>query len=592
MSGKGLEQRLVAILAADVAGYSRLMAADERATVAALDAARAVFRHQIESIPGRVIDMAGDSVLAVFETATGAVATALAIQQQLARGCADVPDDRRMRFRIGVHLGDVIEKADGTVYGDGVNIAARLEGLAEPGGITVSESIRTAVKGKVTASFEDQGAQQVKNIAEPIRAYRVVREAAPTPAAGEIDLSLPDKPSIAVLPFDNMSGDAEQAYFSDGITEDIITELSRFRSLFVVARNSSFAFRGKNVDVTEIGRRLGVRYVVDGSVRKAGKRVRVSARLIDATTRHHLWAERYDRELADIFAVQDELTQAIAATLAERLEDADRDRAERKRPVNMTAYDLVLLGTETWRHFRPEDFAAARALFERALVLDPHYARAHANLAWTHVCEIFLETAVDHALDDALRHGITAIALDDNDGWNHGVVGQARFLARQDEESEIEFRRAVEMNPNDADIAAMFANILVYWGRFDEALEWVGKAKRLNPYSPGQYHWYHALALYSCHEYAQAVATIKEMRHLGGWYRGLLAACYAQLGRDEEARLEAELFVDDRKRELERRGETFPQDPLALASVRAARYRKQSDREHFLDGLRKAGLGA
>jgi adenylate cyclase len=282
LNGAEVTQRLVAILVADAAGYSRLMSADEHSTVAALDAARAIFRHQIESGRGRVVDMAGDSVFAVFETASGAVTAAMQIQRQLEILCSQAPEERRLRFRLGVHLGEVIQKSDGSVYGDGVNIAARLQGLAVPGGITVSESVRTAVRGKVDAKFEDQGVQQVKNISEPVHAYRIATGDGATNVvagvAGEKHLSLPDKPSVAVLPFDNMSGDPEQAYFADGIAEDLITALSRVSWLFVIARNSSFAFRGEKVDVRTIGSRLGVRYLVEGSVRRAGERVRVTSR--------------------------------------------------------------------------------------------------------------------------------------------------------------------------------------------------------------------------------------------------------------------------------------------------------------------------
>jgi adenylate cyclase len=345
VSGSDLKQRLAAILAADVAGYSRLMAADERATVASLDAARTVFRSQIESNQGRVIDMAGDSVLAVFETATGAVSAALSIQREINLSGEKNPDDRRMRFRIGIHLGDVIEKADGTIYGDGVNIAARLEGLAAPGGITISDAVHGAVRGKVAASFADQGEQQVKNISHPVRAFAVRADggSAPKPvrAAGEIDLSLPDKPSIAVLPFANMSGDPEQEYFTDGITEDIITELSRFQSLFVIARNSSFTYKGKAVDVRQISKELGVRYVVEGSIRRSGNRVRVTAQLIDSFSGNHLWAEKYDRVLEDIFAVQEEVTACIVSAIAPQVDAAEALRARRAghRPEQRAGLD-------------------------------------------------------------------------------------------------------------------------------------------------------------------------------------------------------------------------------------------------------------
>ncbi len=385
MSDTGIRQRLTAILAADAVGYSRLMAADEPATVNALDTARAIFKSQIESHQGRVIDMAGDSVLAVFETAAGAVTAALAIQQELSTVSSSVPDDRRMRFRIGVHLGDVIEKPDGTVYGDGVNIAARLEGLAEAGGVTVSDAVKTALRGKVHAIFEDQGEQTVKNIAEPVRSYalRLTAERAlpravgpplprrparrvtiavaagillviaaeaitflarwisrtDTAPAARTGLSIPDKPSIAVLPFENMSGDPEQAYFADGMTEDLITDLSKLSGLFVIARNSVFTYKGKAIKPEQVSRELGVRYVLEGSVRKAGNRVRITAQLVDATTGYHRWAERYDREVRDIFAMQEEVTRKIVAALAVQLTAAERERLARKYTDNLEAYD-------------------------------------------------------------------------------------------------------------------------------------------------------------------------------------------------------------------------------------------------------------
>ena len=392
MNQTGLKQRLAAILAADVAGYSRLMAADERATVAALDAARKVFRSHIESSQGRVIDMAGDSVLAVFEIATGAVSAALAVQQQLKTLVAGVPEDRRMRFRIGVHLGDVIEKPDGTIYGDGVNIAARLEGLAEPGGITISDSVRIAVKGKLAASFEDRGEQAVKNIPDPVRTYRVRAQGAtqgqakPAAGAGEIDLSLPDKPSIAVLPFANMSGDPEQEYFTDGITEDILTELSRFHSLFVIARNSSFSYKGKSVDVRSVAKELGVRYVLEGSIRKSANRIRVTAQLIDALTGNHLWAEKYDRVLEDIFAVQEEVTRAIVAAIAPHIETSEMDRSRGARPGNLSAYEVAMRGWAAAQKAFGEGNRSSRdeaiQLAREALAIDPRCGAALRTLAF------------------------------------------------------------------------------------------------------------------------------------------------------------------------------------------------------------------
>ena len=460
MSDSGLKQRLAAILAADVAGYSRLMAADERATVAALDAARKVFRSHIESSQGRVIDMAGDSVLAVFETATGAVSAALTIQKEVNSSADTAPEDRRMRFRIGVHLGDVIEKADGTIYGDGVNIAARLESLAEPGGLTISDSVHNAVRGKVTASFVDQGEQQVKNIPHAVRAFavRVRGDAAAktSPAAGEIDLPLPDKPSIAVLPFANMSGDPEQEYFTDGITEDIITELSRFHSLFVIARNSSFAYKGKAIDVRIVAKELGVRYMLEGSIRRSGSRIRVTAQLIDALTGNHIWAEKYDRVLEDIFDVQEEVTRAIVAAIAPHIETSEMERSRGARPGSLSAYEVAMRGwaaaqkafSEGDRTSREEAIRLAR----EALAIDARCGAALRTLAFAQWQHVYFNTATsaDEARNDGIDAATRAIAIDRGDHLAHLWKGSLLFLSGQQEAGLMDMRQAHELNPNDA----------------------------------------------------------------------------------------------------------------------------------------------
>ena len=333
MSGTELRQRLMAILAADASGYSRLMAADERATVKALDTARGVFRVRIESKQGRVIDMAGDSVLAVFDTAIGAVSTALEVQEEIGGLFADSPAEMRMRFRIDIHLGDEFEKMDGTVYGDGVNIAARLQTLAEPGGITISESVQVAVRSRVTAVFDDLGDQRVKNIAEPIHAYRIECSAGKSASSAKRPVNaIYDKPSIAVLPFANMSGDPEQEYFSDGLTEDIITALAAWRSFPVIARNSTFAYKGKSPDVRKVAQELGARYVLEGSVRRSGNRIRITAQLIDGSNGNHLWAERFDRDLDDLFAVQDEITTRIVSAIEPELSSAEIRQVAKRAP--------------------------------------------------------------------------------------------------------------------------------------------------------------------------------------------------------------------------------------------------------------------
>ena len=415
-------RKLEAILAADVAGYSRLMEADDEATVATLEAYRAVFREKIEAHRGRVVDMAGDSVLAVFEAATGAVRAAFEIQGVLAERNERLPEARRMRFRIGVNLGEVIERPDGTVYGDGVNIAARLESIGEPGGVTISGTVFDQVRSRVQLGFDFIGEQEVKNITEPVRAYRVVAEGTPVSTLGRSQrqrtiskpvviggaasaavllalwavysyrhmatsttaLPLPDKPSIAVLPFVNMSGDPEQEYFSDGMTEDVITSLSKRSGLFVIARNSVFTYKGHAVKPEQVSRELGVRYVLEGSVRKADKQVRITAQLIDATTGYHLWAEHYDGELKDIFALQDSVTQKIVTALAPKLAAGDQSLNGRPETTSIEAHDLLLRGISLLSQTRKETNAMARQMFQQAIALDPNYSRAYARLAWTY----------------------------------------------------------------------------------------------------------------------------------------------------------------------------------------------------------------
>lgn len=461
-------------------------------------------------------------------------------------------------------------------------------------GLAVEESNLTVQIAALRRTFADieGGTRWIETL--PRRGYRYVGPPAATVSEASLPVSpapaVSDKPSLAVLPLSNLSGDPAQDYFSDGITGEMIAELSRFRSLFVVARHSSFAYRGKVTEIKQVGRELGVRYVAEGSVRKVGSRVRVSIQLLDAASGYNLWTERYDRDLEDIFALQDEIVRAIVAALPGRLEDAGREIARRKRTSNITAYDLVLLGNEQWRQLTGKAMAQAREYFRSAVALDPQYATAHANIAWTIVCDVFLESPAAATLDEALREIETALDIDDGDAWFHGVFAQLLFLLKEDAKAEIHFSRALALNPNDADVAAVFANILVYWGRWREALIWIGTAKRLNPFPPNLYHWYHALALYSGRDYEGAVKALMEARSLDRWSHGLLAACYAQMGRFSEAQSEADAFVSERRRELKANGEAAPAKTLDLARARAERYRDPTDREHFLDGLRKAGL--
>ncbi len=586
MPDSALKQRLAAILAADCAGYSRLMAADERATVTALDAARKVFRTHIERCQGRVIDMAGDSVLAVFETAAGAVSAALSVQQRLAELLADVPEERRMRFRIGVHLGDVIEKPDGTVYGDGVNIAARLEGLAAPGGITVSDAVHGAVRSKLAASFTDQGEQTVKNIAHPVRAFRVhasgVPPHGPVPqAAGVPHDHASDKPSILVLPFVNMSGMPEQEFFVDGLTEDILTALSRFRELFVISRNTSFKYKGPAVDVRKVAGELGVSYVVEGSVRKAGNRVRITVKLIEAESDHHIWSERYDRELEDIFAIQDEVTSAIVATLPGRLEADVRNRAERKPPVSMAAYECVLEAKILHHRAKLRDNTRAADLIRRAVELDPGYGHAHA---W-HACILGQQLANGWSTDPAeteaaLAHELeVALGLDQNDSDVHRILAALSVMRNDLDRAASHQQRALALNPNDDLIVVQQGEILTWFGHAEEGIEWIRKAMRLNPYHPDRY-WFHlARAQFVARRYLEAIESLRHIATPDGTHHALLAACHAQLGLPEAAAAHTAAVLKSKP------GFTVRSHCLPILH-----YQRASDREHHFDSLRKAGL--
>jgi TolB-like protein/Tfp pilus assembly protein PilF len=512
-------------------------------------------------------------------------------------------------FRIDAELESLMRGGEPTVLGRRAVAVLRvlLERAGEPvskealieaawPGVAVEENNLTVqISALRRVLCEDaNGASWIETL--PRRGYRYVgpfipivngpgRAAQETPAP-------PEKPALAVLPFSSPGASLKHAHFADGMVEDIITALSRFRSLFVIARNSSFVYKGRSVDIKQVGRELGVRYVVEGSVRKTADKLRVAVQLIDADSGYQLWSERYDRKLAHVFAVQDEIARAVVSILPGRLEDAGRDIAIRKQTSNMTAYDLVLLGNEQWRRLNRKALAEARERFRAAAALDPSYARAHANIAWTIVCEAFLEAPTGKTLDDALREIETALDIDDDDAWFHGVFAQVLFLRNEDDRAEGHFNRALALNPNDADVAAIFANILVYWGRWREALVWIETAKRLNPFSPNLYHWYHALALYAGRRYQDAIETLKLARSLHCWSHGLLAACHAQVGMRDEARSELNRFVKARLLELHQNGEPVPANDLDLARNRAAKYRKAGDRKHFLDGLRKAGLGA
>jgi adenylate cyclase len=591
LENETLSRKLAAVVHADAAGFSRLMSADERGTVATLEGCRAAFRECVARHGGRVVDTAGDSVLAVFESVVEAVSCALTVQQALRAKNEAVPEERRLKFRIGVNLGDVITRPDGTVYGDGVNLAARIEALAEAGGVAIAGSVYESIAGKLNARFVDIGEQEVKNIARPVRVYRVD---VPPPATAEAPASRsagaaaaarekPDKPSIAVLPFNNMSGDPEQEFFADGITEDLITELSRFRELFVISRNSSFKYKGRPVDVQEFAAELGVQYVVEGSVRKAGNRVRITVQLIDAESDHHLWAERYDRELADIFAIQDEVTRTIVAILPGRVEAAARDRAARKPTDNMAAYECVITGKLLHHRSNREDNARARKLLERAIQLDPSYAHAHAwkacvlGQAWVYGWCADRQVTFEQAGEE-LR---IALSLDDNDSDVHRVLAASSLTQGLHEKALYHQQRALHLNPNDDLIVVQQGELLSWMGQVDEGIEWIRKAMRLNPYHPERF-WNHlGRAQFIGRRYAEAIESFRRITQPDFTHHAFLAACHAYLGNDAQAKEHA--------RQVLAREPKFSVN----AYIEALRhYQHARDREHHREGLLKAGLPA
>jgi TolB-like protein/Tfp pilus assembly protein PilF len=568
-----MDRRLAAILAADIAGYSRLMGEDEEHTVRALQELQAAVFPVIGEHGGRVINTAGDSVLAEFASVVEAVRSAEAIQRLVAGRNAEVPASQRLEFRIGVNQGEIVVDRD-EVYGDGINVAARLESLAEPGGIAISGRVHEDVAGKIDMTWQDAGEQQLKNIARPVRVWRWSETEAPAPLA----LPLPDRPSIAVLPFDNLSGQAGDAIFSDGITEDIITGLARFRSLFVVARNSSFSFRGKNVSLSEIGRQLGVSYLLEGSVRRAGDRIRITAQLIEAASGAHVWADRYDRKLTEIFEVQDEVTTTIVSTLVGRIEDAKLRQSLRKPTVSLAAYDFFLRGVVHFRGFAENDNQQACAFFEKALECDQNYALAHSYLAFARIALHGYGAAQAEVKQASKAMGQRGVDLDPQEAGCHRMLGRVLAYLRELDDAEYHRRRAVELNPNDADGIILMGDLLTMRGRPDEGLEWIERAMRLNPFHPHWYHATHAIALYSLKRFAEAAQAIKRMPSEGRW-SSRLAACYGQLGRMEEARAEVAAIL---KAKPDYSIKTF-MDQLVLLE-------RPEDRELLREGLVKAGL--
>jgi adenylate cyclase len=480
-----VERRLAAILAADVAGYSRLMGEDEEGTLAALRAIRRELADpKIAEHKGRIVKTTGDGLLVEFQSVVDAVRCAVEMQRAMADRNAGTPAGKRIEFRFGIHQGDVIVE-DGDIFGDGVNIAARLEGLAEPGGVFVSGRVQADAAGKVDVVFDDLGAQSLKNIARPLRVYRVrlgeVPMVADTPAAA---LALPDKPSIAVLPFQNMSGDPEQEYFADGMVEEIITALSRIRWLFVIARNSSFTYKGQAVDVKRVGRELGVRYVLEGSVRKGGNRVRITAQLIDATSGAHLWADRFDGSLEEVFELQDKVAISVAGVIEPTLRQSEIERARRKRPDSLDAYDLYLRALPYAFVAMPEDADKALAQLGKAIELEPDYAPAHAIIAFCHEQRYLRGGMQEETRLAALHHARLAIAGGD-DAASLATAGFVVAVCGRDYETALAaFDRSFALSSSSA-LALGFSSIVRAWNGDDAiAVEHAQRAIRLSPFDP------------------------------------------------------------------------------------------------------------
>jgi adenylate cyclase len=580
-------RKIAAILAADVAGFSRLAGADEDNTLARLRALRGDLTDPTIAIHrGRVVKRTGDGFIVEFRSVVDAVRCAIEIQNGMVERNAGVAQDRRIDFRIGVHLGDVVEEADGDLMGDGVNIAARIESVADPGGICLSEDAWRQVRDRVKETFVDRGEQALKNIARPVRIYAVSfapPDAGSAPGHAPAAPIEPARSSIAVLPFANMSGDAEQEYFADGISEDIITALSKLPQLFVIARNSAFTFKGKNVNVGEVGRSLGVRHVLEGSVRKSGGRVRITAQLIDATTGGHLWAERFDRQLTDIFAVQDDVTSHIVSALALNLSGGDRRSIVAERTENQEAYDLFLRGRELWWAFTPEANREAERLLRRAAALDPGFAPAFAFLAATlaNAYSNGWAEAPAEALAEAERAARLAVTLDERYPYALWSLAMTLSWERRSDEALGAAKKAIGFNPNFADGHSMVGVLLHFAGRSAEALQYFDRAMALDPYFPSILLYFRAQAAYQLGQYAEAVSLLKR-RILRNpetdTSRVLLAASLGQMGLIEEAR-EAwrELLRVNPAYSLEQRRNVLP-------------YKNPSDFERIVEGLRKAGL--
>ena len=627
MTTQSFKRKLTAILSADVKGYSRLMGEDEDATVHTLKTYRELIGNLIHKYHGRVVDSPGDNILSEFASVVDALRSAVAIQEELKAKNTELSENRRMEFRIGINLGDVIED-EGRIYGDGVNIAARIEGLSQSGGICISRTAYDHVKNKLSLGYEYIGEHAVKNIADPVKVYRVLME---PEAAGKLigekrtrpirrrwaivasvilvlgfvavaiwnfylrsalfpekgssvkkaSISETEKPSIAVLPFKNLSGNPEQEYFSDGITNDIITDLSKFSELSVIASNTVFTYKDKSVKVKDVSRDLGVRYVLEGSVQKVADKVRINAQLIDASTNHHLWAERYDRDLIDLFKLQDELVQTIVTKMAIRIDETERARTMRKDTDNLQAYDYLLRGWEYFYQNTREGNKDARLMFQRAIEIDSRYSSAYAALAWSYLNDFYYGWTMfpDKSLQRTHDFAKKALSMEESNALAHSALGSIYLRRRQYDLAMSELQRAIELNPNDTHSQRQLGSVMLYSGRMDEAIYWIESALRLNPNLSLGAFMLLGQAYYLNGRYEDAITILKKGLAKNQDFMGhdiMLAAAYAQAGYAEEAKRSA--------------AKVLRLDPFFELDSYGTVFRNSEDRAQIVQGLRKAGL--
>jgi adenylate cyclase len=581
MNEEGLKRKLAAILSADVEGYSRLMGDNEVLTIRTLTAYKESMTSLIGQHQGRVVDAPGDNLLAEFASVVDAVNCAVKIQEMLAERNQELADERRMHFRIGVNLGDVVVEQD-RIYGDGVNIASRLENLCDAGGICISGTAFEHVENKLDLKFKDLGEHKVKNIVKPVRVYSVIMAAESHESSMDETLELPDKPSIAVLPFNNLSGDPGQEFFSDGFTEDIITTLAKIPRLFVIARESSFTFKGKSVKIQEVGRDLGVRYVLEGSIQKFGDQIRITAQLIDATNGHHLWAEKYDRELKDIFAMRDEITMKIATVLQVKLTEGESANWG-PETESFEAYIKVMQSLEHFKAFNPDDNILSRQRAKEALDLDPNYSSATEMFAWTLLMDGIFGTSKtpEKSIEQAFELAQKVLDRGDSDAGAHFLIGYAYSRKGQFDKAISELEIARDLFPNNAEINAGLGMILNSAGKPEEAINVLKNAIRLNPIPPGWYLGRLGDAYRFTRQYEKAVHEYKKsiqlqpddlVSHLN------LAVCYVKLGREADARAEAA--------EVVRINPKFS----VVSYAKHIPLKDEASKKLLIDDMRKAGL--